>query len=90
MSTGFITVTDNPQVLETVRAFIEKRNEEMKTSGGAEHVEILSIRKTRNEQAGIDWNAVFKRQNAGTESLGSTFNQCTSDAITGGCFHCGR
>ena len=30
MSTGFITVTDNPQVLGTVRAFIEKRNEEMK------------------------------------------------------------
>ncbi|HHP3317024.1 TPA: PilN family type IVB pilus formation outer membrane protein [Escherichia coli] len=82
MSTGFITVTDNPQVLETVRAFIEKRNEEMKRQVVL-NVEILSIRKTRNEQAGIDWNAVFSDRTLGL-SLGSTFTSAASDAITGG------
>ena len=82
MSTGFITVTDNPQVLETVRAFIEKRNEEMKRQVVL-NVEILSIRKTRNEQAGIDWNAVFSDRTLGL-SLGSTFTGAASDAITGG------
>ncbi|EPI2231544.1 PilN family type IVB pilus formation outer membrane protein [Escherichia coli] len=82
MSTGFITVTDNPQVLETARAFIEKRNEEMKRQVVL-NVEILSIRKTRNEQAGIDWNAVFSDRTLGL-SLGSTFTSAASDAITGG------
>ncbi|HFV8392534.1 TPA: PilN family type IVB pilus formation outer membrane protein, partial [Escherichia coli] len=76
------TVTDNPQVLETVRAFIEKRNEEMRRQVVL-NVEILSIRKTRNEQAGIDWNAVFSDRTLGL-SLGSTFTSAASDAITGG------
>ncbi|EPU4471689.1 secretin N-terminal domain-containing protein, partial [Escherichia coli] len=82
MSTGFITVTDTPQVLETVRTFIEKRNEEMKRQVVL-NVEILSIRKTRNEQAGIDWNAVFSDRTLGL-SLGSTFTSAASDTVTGG------
>ena len=72
MSTGFITVTDTPQVLETVRTFIEKRNEEMKRQVVL-NVEILSIRKTRNEQAGIDWNAVFSDRTLGLK-VGSTIH----------------
>ena len=46
-------------------------------------MEILSIRKTRNEQAGIDWNAVFSDRTLGL-SLGSTFTSAASDTVTGG------
>ena len=85
MSTGFITVTDTPQVLETVRTFIEKRNEEMKRQVVL-NVEILSIRKTRNEHR---LERSLQRQNAGTEPR-QHIHQCSQRYRHWWCFHCER
>ncbi|MCZ5970826.1 PilN family type IVB pilus formation outer membrane protein, partial [Escherichia coli] len=58
LATGFLTVTDTPRVLDTVSRFVEARNREMRRQVVL-NVEVLSVRKTRRDQAGIDWNAVF-------------------------------
>ncbi|EAW9501062.1 PilN family type IVB pilus formation outer membrane protein [Salmonella enterica] len=82
MSTGFITVTDNPQVLDIVESFVKKRNAEMKRQVVL-NVEILSIKKFSQEQVGIDWNAVFNDSHLGL-SLTSAFTGAADNVVTGG------
>ncbi len=47
------------------------------------NVEILSIKKSSQEQAGIDWNAVFNDGHLGL-SLGGSFGNAAENVITSG------
>ncbi|EON9846853.1 secretin N-terminal domain-containing protein, partial [Escherichia coli] len=52
LSTGSLTVTDTPDVLDSVQEIVNKRNNEMSRQVVL-NVEILSIKKSSQEQAGI-------------------------------------
>ncbi|EPT0625533.1 PilN family type IVB pilus formation outer membrane protein [Escherichia coli] len=82
LSTGFLTVTDTPQVLDTVKNFMEERNREMRRQVVL-NIEILSIKKTSKEQAGIDWNAVFSDGDLGID-LTSAFTNAADEVVTSG------
>ncbi|MBA4435643.1 PilN family type IVB pilus formation outer membrane protein, partial [Escherichia coli] len=71
LSTGSLTVTDTPDVLDSVQEIVNKRNNEMSRQVVL-NVEILSIKKSSQEQAGIDWNEVFNDGHLGL-SLGGSF-----------------
>lgn len=58
LSTGFLTVTDTPQVLDTVKNFMEERNREMRRQVVL-NIEILSIKKpakSRPESTGTPFS----------------------------------
>ncbi|EAT4156188.1 PilN family type IVB pilus formation outer membrane protein [Salmonella enterica] len=78
-STGGLTVTDTPQVLETVAHYVDEQNREMNRQVQLS-VKVLSVSNTRNEQFGIDWSLVYKSlyqagatlNNSGGEIAGAT------------------
>ncbi|HGJ5065144.1 TPA: PilN family type IVB pilus formation outer membrane protein [Salmonella enterica subsp. enterica serovar Muenchen] len=78
-STGGLTVTDTPQVLETVARYVDEQNREMNRQVQLS-VKVLSVSNTRNEQFGIDWSLIYKSlyqagatlNNAGGEIAGAT------------------
>ncbi|HFW3088922.1 TPA: PilN family type IVB pilus formation outer membrane protein [Salmonella enterica subsp. enterica serovar Reading] len=78
-STGVLTVTDTPQVLETVSHFVDEQNREMNRQVQLS-VKVLSVSNTRNEQFGIDWSLIYKSlyqagatlNHAGGEIAGAT------------------
>lgn len=78
-STGVLTVTDTPQVLETVARYVDEQNRDMNRQVQLS-VKVLSVSNTRNEQFGIDWSLVYKSlyqagatlNNAGGEIAGAT------------------
>ncbi|EEJ4252261.1 PilN family type IVB pilus formation outer membrane protein [Salmonella enterica subsp. enterica serovar 4,[5],12:b:-] len=82
LSTGSLTVTDTPDVLDSVQEIVNKRNREMSRQVVL-NVEILSIKQSSQEQAGIDWNAVFSDGHLGL-SLGGAFGDAADNVITSG------
>ncbi|HGA5967905.1 TPA: PilN family type IVB pilus formation outer membrane protein [Salmonella enterica subsp. enterica serovar Java] len=78
-STGGLTVTDTPQVLETVARYVDEQNREMNRQVQLS-VKVLSVSNTRNEQFGIDWSLIYKSlyqagatlNHAGGEIAGAT------------------
>ncbi|EBW6364056.1 PilN family type IVB pilus formation outer membrane protein [Salmonella enterica subsp. enterica serovar Oranienburg] len=78
-STGVLTVTDTPQVLETVSHFVDEQNREMNRQVQLS-VKVLSVSNTRNEQFGLDWSLIYKSlyqagatlNNAGGDIAGAT------------------
>ncbi|EAV3688760.1 PilN family type IVB pilus formation outer membrane protein [Salmonella enterica] len=73
-STGVLTVTDTPQVLETVSHFVDEQNREMNRQVQLS-VKVLSVSNTRNEQFGIDWGLVYKS----LQQVGATLNNAGGD-----------
>ncbi|EAN9574028.1 TPA: PilN family type IVB pilus formation outer membrane protein, partial [Escherichia coli] len=71
-----------PDVLDSVQEIVNKRNNEMSRQVVL-NVEILSIKKSSQEQAGIDWNAVFNDGHLGL-SLGGSFGDAAENVITSG------
>lgn len=61
-ATGDITVTDTKDVLDSVGHLIDKENATM-TRQVAMRVEVLSVKLDRDNEYGIDWNAVFQSLN---------------------------
>jgi len=82
ISTGLLTVTDTSRVLNAVQAFIEGRNTEL-TRQVVLNVKVYSVTKKRQDQMGIDLDAVFKSGSVGL-SLGNTMAGTASSAMTGG------
>lgn len=78
-STGVLTVTDTPQVLDTVARYVDEQNRDMNRQVQLS-VKVLSVSNTRNEQFGIDWSLVYKSlyqagatlNNAGGDIAGAT------------------
>ncbi|EJU5869867.1 PilN family type IVB pilus formation outer membrane protein [Salmonella enterica] len=73
-STGVLTVTDTPQVLETVSHYVDEQNREMNRQVQLS-VKVLSVSNTRNEQFGIDWGLVYKA----LQQVGATLNNAGGD-----------
>ncbi|PUO38471.1 PilN family type IVB pilus formation outer membrane protein [Salmonella enterica] len=73
-STGVLTVTDTPQVLETVSHYVDEQNREMNRQVQLS-VKVLSVSNTRNEQIGIDWSLVYKS----LQQAGATLNNAGGD-----------
>lgn len=73
-STGVMTVTDTPQVLETVSHYVDEQNREMNRQVQLS-VKVLSVSNTRNEQFGIDWGLVYKS----LQQVGATLNNVGGD-----------
>ncbi|HFX2464499.1 TPA: PilN family type IVB pilus formation outer membrane protein [Salmonella enterica subsp. enterica serovar Java] len=78
-STGGLTVTDTPQVLETVARYVDEQNREMNRQVQLS-VKVLSVSNTHNEQFGLDWSLIYKSlyqagatlNNAGGDIAGAT------------------
>ncbi|ENX5272396.1 PilN family type IVB pilus formation outer membrane protein [Salmonella enterica] len=73
-STGVLTVTDTPQVLETVSHYVDEQNREMNRQVQLS-VKVLSVSNTRDEQFGIDWGLVYKS----LQQVGATLNNAGGD-----------
>ncbi|EBI7230322.1 PilN family type IVB pilus formation outer membrane protein [Salmonella enterica] len=73
-STGVLTVTDTPQVLETISHYVDEQNREMNRQVQLS-VKVLSVSNTRNEQFGIDWSLVYKS----LRQVGATLNNAGGD-----------
>ncbi|OAT14691.1 PilN family conjugative transfer lipoprotein [Buttiauxella noackiae ATCC 51607] len=82
ISTGLLTVTDTSRVLNAVQTFIEGRNIEL-TRQVVLNVKVYSVTKKRQDQMGIDLDAIFKSGSVGL-SLGNTMAGTASSAMTGG------
>ncbi|WNI61126.1 PilN family type IVB pilus formation outer membrane protein (plasmid) [Enterobacter asburiae] len=79
---GMLTVTDTPRVLTAVQRYIEGRNTEL-TRQVVLSVKVWSVTKKRQDQLGIDWDAVFRSGSVGL-SLGNTMSGVANTAMTGG------
>lgn len=82
ISTGLLTVTDTTRVLSAVQAYIEGRNKEL-TRQVVLNVKVYSVTKKRQDQLGIDWDAVFTSGSVGL-SLGNAMTGAATSAMTGG------
>jgi type IVB pilus formation R64 PilN family outer membrane protein len=82
LSTGVLTVTDTPQVLDSIGDFIADRNKELNRQVVL-NVEVLSVEKKHGDQLGIDWNVVFSSGSIGA-TLSSAFTDASTGAVTGG------
>lgn len=58
-STGTLTVTDTPQVLNAIGAYIKSQNVTL-TKQVLLNVRVLDVKMSAGDNAGIDWQAVFK------------------------------
>lgn len=82
LSAGVLTVTDTPRVLEAIGRYLDDRNRELNRQVVL-NVQVYSVEKHKQDQLGIDWNAVFKSGSVGL-SLSNTFGAATGDALNGG------
>lgn len=82
LAAGMLTVTDTPRVLDAVGHYIDDRNMELNRQVVL-NVKVFSVEKRRQDQLGIDWNAVFTSGSVGG-SLTSAFTDASASAMTGG------
>lgn len=82
LAAGMLTVTDTPRVLDAVGHYIDDRNVELNRQVVL-NVKVFSVEKRRQDQLGIDWNAVFTSGSVGG-SLASAFTDASTSAMTGG------
>ncbi len=82
LSAGMLTVTDTPQVQDSISRYIADRNQELNRQVVL-NVKVFSVSKKRQSQLGIDWNAIFKSGSVGA-SISSAFTDAASSAVTGG------
>jgi type IVB pilus formation R64 PilN family outer membrane protein len=82
LSAGMLTVTDTPQVQDSISRYIADRNQELNRQVVL-NVKVFSVSKKRQSQLGIDWNAIFKSGSVGA-SISSAFTDAASGAVTGG------
>ncbi|WP_236626685.1 PilN family type IVB pilus formation outer membrane protein [Yersinia similis] len=82
LAAGMLTVTDTPRVLDAVNTYINDRNTELNRQVVL-NVKVYSVEKRRQDQLGIDWNAVFTSGSIGG-SLTSAFTDASTSAMTGG------
>jgi type IVB pilus formation R64 PilN family outer membrane protein len=82
LSTGVLTVTDTPRVLEQIGRYIDERNVELNRQVVL-NVQVYSVEKRTQDQYGIDWNSVFTSGSVGL-SLTNAFTGSASNALSGG------
>ncbi|ECW0109997.1 TPA: PilN family type IVB pilus formation outer membrane protein [Salmonella enterica] len=75
-STGVLTVTDTPQVLETVSHYVDEQNRKMNRQVRLS-VQVLSVTASRKEQFGLDWNVIYRSLQAAGASLNGVAGDMT-------------
>lgn len=76
-SSGSLTVTDTPEVLNRVGRFVEYENKLLNRQIQL-NIQIMSVTQTHNEEMGLDWDLVYKSlSNFGVNVKGS-FNNASS------------
>lgn len=58
-STGTVTVTDRPDVLRRIKAFLDTENKRI-TRQVLLNVRVLSVQVSGSDSLGLDWNAVYE------------------------------
>lgn len=58
-TTGVMSITDRPDVLDRVQAYLDEENNRI-TKNILVNVEVVSVRLTDTYQYGIDWSLVYK------------------------------
>ncbi|MJZ42585.1 PilN family type IVB pilus formation outer membrane protein [Salmonella enterica subsp. enterica] len=76
-STGTLTVTDTPSVLNSIAAYVEQQNRQMNRQVRL-NVQVLSVRTSRKEQLGLDWNIVYKSLRSAGASLSNVSGDIAS------------
>lgn len=61
-TTGVITITDRPDVLDRVQEYLDEENKRI-TKNVLVNVEVISVKLTDTSQYGIDWSLVYKQVN---------------------------
>lgn len=82
LSAGVLTVTDTPRVLEQIGRYLDDRNKELNRQVVL-NVQVYSVEKRKQDQLGLDWNAVFTSGSVEL-SLTNAFTGAASDALSGG------
>jgi type IVB pilus formation R64 PilN family outer membrane protein len=79
-ATGSITVTDTPDVLDSVSAFMDEQNRSLSRQVLI-NVTVLSVELTADDSYGINWSAVY--QALGTKfTLASTFATTATNPVS--------
>lgn len=82
-STGIITVTDRPEVLEQIGTYLDAENENI-TKQVLLNVKVYSVTLTDRDSAGIDWNLVYKAANGNWDfNLANTFQDAANNSVSG-------
>lgn len=80
-TTGVMSITDRPDVLDRVGNYLDIENESI-TKQVLFNVEVISVKLSNKDQIGIDWNLVYKSV-SGTWGFGlnNAFSAIDSSAI---------
>lgn len=82
-ATGVINITDRPDVLDAVQAYLDKENNRI-TQQILINIEVISVKLSDKDQYGIDWSLVYKSV-SGTWGfgLGNKFPGIDGSAVGG-------
>ncbi|MDC9654341.1 PilN family type IVB pilus formation outer membrane protein [Xanthomonas perforans] len=58
-SSGMLTVTDTPDVLDTIARFVSAQND-FRTKFVMLNMQVLSVKLSSNDQLGLDWSLVYR------------------------------
>ncbi|WP_300731672.1 PilN family type IVB pilus formation outer membrane protein [Pseudomonas sp.] len=82
-STGTLTVTDRPEVLARVEAYLAKTNRAI-TRQVLFNVKVFEVTLTDKDQLGLDWSAVYKSLSSNWGfSLSNTLAGLSDNAVSG-------
>jgi type IVB pilus formation R64 PilN family outer membrane protein len=69
-STGTLTVTDTPSVLESVQRYLDSENKSI-TKQVLLNVKVMSVTLDDSNQFGIDWNVIYASSRMGASLVGA-------------------
>ncbi|MDR9863441.1 PilN family type IVB pilus formation outer membrane protein [Pseudomonas baetica] len=82
-STGTLTVTDRPDVLARIEAYLNKTNTDI-TRQVLFNVKVFEVTLTDKDQLGLNWSAVYKSLSSKWGfSLSNTVSGISSNAVSG-------
>lgn len=82
-STGMITVTDRPEILDQVAIYLDAENKNI-TKQVLLNVKVYSVTLTDKDNLGIDWNMIYKASNGNWSfNLQNTFKDAATNAVSG-------
>lgn len=80
-STGMITVTDRPDVLDQVGSYVAAENANL-SKQVLLNIKVYSVTLNDQDSAGIDWNLVYKAANWNF-NLKNTFQDAATNSVSG-------
>ncbi|MEE9681884.1 PilN family type IVB pilus formation outer membrane protein [Pseudomonas moraviensis] len=82
-ATGVINITDRPDVLDAVQAYLDKENHRI-TQQILINIEVISVKLSDKDQYGIDWSLVYKSVSGNWGfGLGNKFPGIDGSAVGG-------